>query len=595
MTLEDKLERELEELGSTIRPNEKLINAVMSRIEEQGLAKQQGQVLLIRRIIMNRFAKLAAAAAIITVAAVVWSIFPTSVIPAAYALQDTIEAYNSIRFLHIRETESIFQLMRTSEAWLQCDKYGNVTRMRFQADWVNAIGPLTVVGGLDGTQAWLKRFNLVLQGRGDTSVILGYDVLQIEPKALFERLYQQEQAGEIILDINEPQEKREPIKVTVTYPQGSRSENWKKVLYVDQATKLVTKIEKFQFGGGQYNHVKTSEFSDYNQQIDPMMFNLTGEVPEDAKVVEMTDSETSLPQGDMTDEEFAREITRQFFEAVISKDFYKAGQLSLAAPGSMIEQSLSGANLLEILSIGPAYPDPDPDSNAMICSCKALLEFNGSYYELDAWRIRIVRVEKDPNLWLICDTDFLVIPAPGKITITHDNIGLDSVTYNSLKPGEFMKKWLVLGPLPYPTLGDIDFSSKEGQRIAFHTDNLDFVNFAPKVNIDGTEYEWAMLESEHGIIGLEELSEGSNNYTIDYVWAQIDMPEETKGTLGIGSDDGVKVWLNGELIHKNWMYRTVGVDNDRVPVLFKKGRNQLVLKIQNSLGYSGFCCRLLGE
>ena len=158
-----------------------------------------------------------------------------------------------------------------------------------------------------------------------------------------------------------------------------------------------------------------------------------------------------------------------------------------------------------------------------------------------------------------------------------------------------MKKWLILGPMPYPTLGDIVPSSQEGQRIAFHTESLDFVNFTPTVNIGGVDYEWAVLESEYGIIGLETLSEGSNDYTIDYVWAQIDMPEETKGTLGIGSDDGVKVWLNGELIHKNWMHRTVGVDSDRMPVLFKKGRNQLVLKIQNSLGYSGFCCRLLEE
>jgi hypothetical protein len=65
--------------------------------------------------------------------------------------------------------------------------------------------------------------------------------------------------------------------------------------------------------------------------------------------------------------------------------------------------------------------------------------------------------------------------------------------------------------------------------------------------------------------------------------------------LGIGSDDGVKVWLNGELVHENWLHRGVVSDNDRVPVNFKKGKNQLVLKIQNALGPWGFCCRLLEE
>jgi len=73
------------------------------------------------------------------------------------------------------------------------------------------------------------------------------------------------------------------------------------------------------------------------------------------------------------------------------------------------------------------------------------------------------------------------------------------------------------------------------------------------------------------------------------------MPNEQQGVLGIGSDDAVKVWLNGELVHENWTSRGVVVDNDRVPVTFKKGMNQLVLKIQNHGFEWGFCCRLLDE
>ena len=71
------------------------------------------------------------------------------------------------------------------------------------------------------------------------------------------------------------------------------------------------------------------------------------------------------------------------------------------------------------------------------------------------------------------------------------------------------------------------------------------------------------------------------------------MDQERKALLGIGSDDGVKVWLNGELVHENWIDRGVKVDNDVVPVTFRKGHNQLVLKVQNdSLGW-GYVCRLL--
>ena len=142
---------------------------------------------------------------------------------------------------------------------------------------------------------------------------------------------------------------------------------------------------------------------------------------------------------------------------------------------------------------------------------------------------------------------------------------------------------------------DIQFDSEEGQKAAFDTDSLDFANFSPKVTVDNIDYEWAVLESEHGIVDLTQLSALNNDLNIAYLWAQIDMPEEKTVTLGIGSDDGVKVWLNGELVHENWLYREVAPDDDRVPVTFRKGKNQLVLKVQNGLGAWGFCCRLLDE
>ena len=55
----------------------------------------------------------------------------------------------------------------------------------------------------------------------------------------------------------------------------------------------------------------------------------------------------------------------------------------------------------------------------------------------------------------------------------------------------------------------------------------------------------------------------------------------------------VKAWLNGKLVHKNLVTRGVVPDNDRVPVTFKKGRNQLVLKILNYGGPWGLACRPL--
>ena len=600
MKATDNIEKLIKKLRykASAEAHDRILGNVMQALEKKEKQKPAAvEPDIWRKIMKSKVAKLAAAAVII-IAAGIFLYTGNNLVPAVYALQDTIEAYNSIGSLHIKESETIGQETRTSETWLECDMYGNINRIRFQTPYCGEpVGSLTIVGIHDQSQAWLARHNLYLVGYGNPSGVMGLDVSQIEPKGLVERLYQQEELGEIVLDINEPMQKNKPILVTVTYPEGSLSENWKKVLYIDQATKLVKKIEKFELRNDEYQHVATYEFLDYNQEIDPAMFSLEGELPADATVVDMTDVEAGLLQGDMTDEEVATEITRQFFEAAIAKDFFKAGQLYLGAPDFLVEQAFMGANLLEITSIEPAQPATDPDSKAMICSCKVLLEFDGQYYELNASMMRVnqISTEPEPRCWVIAGLSASVNPPSGGVTVSKTGVDLDAVTYDNLEPGEFMRKWLVLGPLPYPVRGGIHFGSKEGQRVAFDTDSLDFLDFTPKVKIDNTDYEWAVLESEYNIVDLTQLSEEKSGLQIAYVWAQIEMPEDRIGTLGIGSDDGVKVWLNGELVHENWLYREVVSDNDRVPITFRKGKNQLVLKVQNALGPWGFCCRLLDE
>jgi CubicO group peptidase (beta-lactamase class C family) len=64
--------------------------------------------------------------------------------------------------------------------------------------------------------------------------------------------------------------------------------------------------------------------------------------------------------------------------------------------------------------------------------------------------------------------------------------------------------------------------------------------------------------------------------------------------LGIGSDDGVKIWLNGELVHQNWVGRAVNPDDDLVALNMNKGTNRLIIKVQDMEYGWGFCCRALG-
>ena len=214
------------------------------------------------------------------------------------------------------------------------------------------------------------------------------------------------------IDVNEPDQKNEPIVLVVTYPAESRSANWKKVLYIDQATRLVKKEEKFEMRGGLYQHELTTEFFDYNQQIDPQMYSLKEELPDNVIWMDLSE-EVGLAQGDMTDEDIATEVTQQFLQARIDRDFNKAGQLFYGMPGFMIE-SLLPVNVLKIISVGPVHRDPDPDSNLMICSCKNLGELDGQYYETDA-KLYAVPVFGQPGRWMICKRWFNTKPASDEI------------------------------------------------------------------------------------------------------------------------------------------------------------------------------------
>ena len=181
----------------------------------------------------------------------------------------------------------------------------------------------------------------------------------------------------------------------------------------------------------------------------------------------------------------------------------------------------------------------------------------------------------------------------GQVKVLDDKPELAAVTYQGLEPGKFMRKWLLLGPVDIPWNGPGYFPDKETCRKFFAVDSVDVGQFEPSVTIGQKAYEWKVMESDYGVLNLTNPFD--NWFAAAYAWAQVDMPDETTAILGIGSDDSVKVWLNGELVHEHWEEygRGAAPDNDRVAVTFRKGVNQLVLKIQNGGGPWGFCCRLL--
>jgi CubicO group peptidase (beta-lactamase class C family) len=177
----------------------------------------------------------------------------------------------------------------------------------------------------------------------------------------------------------------------------------------------------------------------------------------------------------------------------------------------------------------------------------------------------------------------------------------DPATYAGLKPDEFMRNWLVLKSIPVSAEKSGE-PTEEVQKKAFAEDSLKGQGGEAKVHprpglkqtVGGRELKWESVESSSDVIDLKA-GNSTNDYAMAYAWAEIELPEKTKGVLGLGSDDAVKVWLNGKLVHENWIARPLARDEDIVPVDFVAGTNQLLLKVQNIRGDWSFACRLLSQ
>ncbi len=107
---------------------------------------------------------------------------------------------------------------------------------------------------------------------------------------------------------------------------------------------------------------------------------------------------------------------------------------------------------------------------------------------------------------------------------------------------------------------------------------------------DATTLTWEKVRSDDGFVNMQ--TGIGKDYVVGYAWAEFESPRETEAWLGLGSDDGVKIWLNGELVHDKWIRRPSRVDDDVVPLKLKKGPNRMLIKIQNATIDWSFLYRL---
>lgn len=176
--------------------------------------------------------------------------------------------------------------------------------------------------------------------------------------------------------------------------------------------------------------------------------------------------------------------------------------------------------------------------------------------------------------------------------------GYGKASYSALTAGKFMKSWLIAGPV---SISADSMPDQKKQEQVFKEDLLTAVQVVSgkpltPIHVKQDAVQWKSISSVADAVMLDKAF-GDQEQDFAYAYALAEIKSEKAGTvmMGLGSDDAVKVWLNGKLVHENWIPRAVNKDDDVVALPLQKGSNQLLLKVQDMQGNWGFMVRLLDK
>jgi len=104
------------------------------------------------------------------------------------------------------------------------------------------------------------------------------------------------------------------------------------------------------------------------------------------------------------------------------------------------------------------------------------------------------------------------------------------------------------------------------------------------VSIEPYEQHPAYLDLDEALFGYDQ--------TVAYLRTEIISDKERPARLEIYSDDGVKAWLNGKLVHSINISRGIQDEPDTVDITLKEGNNHLMLKVTDDIWGWGAIVRL---
>lgn len=144
-------------------------------------------------------------------------------------------------------------------------------------------------------------------------------------------------------------------------------------------------------------------------------------------------------------------------------------------------------------------------------------------------------------------------------------------------------KWTLIGPFDEPV---------QGSCTLFYTDLLADYGSEATVSESGLPKgakKVGKITAENNQVNFDAKFPGKN-YAVAYATLEFES-DGGERFFRMGSDDGLRVWINGELLMDEHAHRSIDPDSNSFRVNLKKGKNRILVKVCQGTGEWGFTIR----
>ena len=153
-----------------------------------------------------------------------------------------------------------------------------------------------------------------------------------------------------------------------------------------------------------------------------------------------------------------------------------------------------------------------------------------------------------------------------------------------------------LTPDAWQILGPFENSDDTGLETKFAPEKSPTIDYASRAQGKSGVLSWKTIRpGEGGYVDLAAYHGINAPKSLSYMVREIDSAADQDGTILMGSDDGAKVFVNGQQVHVNNDTKAAAPAQHTFPVKLKKGRNLVMVKVTNGSSPHGFYLTLLAE